>query len=75
MLDILFGETAVKAKAKQFSTGSVGFGYYGKVEIDGERYQVSCNIVRVGSKPSAGETRAPSGAMLGEPSDSATDAQ
>lgn len=69
MLNIRFGETAVSAKGKTFSTGSTGYGYYGKIEIDGERYQVSCNVVKVGSKPQPGETRTASGAILGEPAD------
>jgi hypothetical protein len=45
------------ANAKQFSTGSVGFGANGKVVIDGERYQVSLNIVKIGSKPVALKTK------------------
>jgi hypothetical protein len=69
MLNLKFGDTAVSAKSKQFSTGSTGYGYYGKVEIDGERYQVSCNIVKVGSKPQDGETRNASGSISGEATD------
>lgn len=67
MLNLKFGDTIVTAKRKVFKTGSVGYGHYGKVEIDGERYQVSCNIILIGSKPAEGETRTASGAMLGEP--------
>ena len=37
------------AKAKTFSTGSVGFYASDKVVINGERYQVTCNLVKVGS--------------------------
>lgn len=72
MLNIKFGDVAsLTAKSKQFSTGSVGYGCYGKVEIDGKRYQVSCSMVEIGSKPKAGETRTASGAMLGEPDEAA----
>lgn len=39
------------AQPKRFSTGSEGFWAGGKVSIDGERYQVSINLVRIGSKP------------------------
>jgi len=43
----------LKADAKSFKTGSTGFYAGGKVELDGERYQVSCSIVKLGSKPKA----------------------
>lgn len=42
-------EGDVSAKAKTFSTGSDGFNLNGKVTIGGVRYQVSGNMVRVGS--------------------------
>jgi hypothetical protein len=35
---------------KQFRTGSVGYWAGGKIILDGERYQVSCSIVKIGSK-------------------------
>ena len=38
------------AQAKEFSTGSTGFWAGGKIEVNGKRYQVSCNIVEIGSK-------------------------
>ncbi len=40
-------------KGKHFSTGSVGFFVGGKLTNpeSGERYQVSCNIALIGSKP------------------------
>ena len=51
-LDNGFG--VVTANARTFSTGSTGFYGAGKVVItDDERYQVSVNIVRIGSKPKA----------------------
>lgn len=38
---------------KHFSTGSVGYFYSGKLTNpeSGERYQISCNITLIGSKP------------------------
>lgn len=41
----------ITAPPKQFKTGSRG--YYGnsKLEIDGKRYQVSIQLVEIGSKP------------------------
>ena len=45
----------LKAQTKQFKSGSDGFYAGGKVEIDGTRYQVSCSVVRVGSKPKDSE--------------------
>lgn len=48
------GETLQAADAREFSTGSFGWGFSGKivVEIDGVpvKCQVSCSIVVVGSK-------------------------
>lgn len=40
----------VTANARTFSTGSRGFGSFGKIEIDGQRYQMSLNLVQIGSK-------------------------
>jgi hypothetical protein len=68
MLEIKFGNHgSLTGKPKTFSTGSIGFYAGGKVEIDGKRYQVSCNVIEIGSKPQPGETRTPSGAIVGEP--------
>ena len=39
------------ATAKEFSTGSLGFWAGGKIELNGKRYQISANIVEIGSKP------------------------
>ena len=49
------GRTAtIIADAKQFKTGSRGFYGQGKVEgTDGRRFQVSINIVEIGSKGKA----------------------
>jgi len=50
--DMISGKTSdLVAQPKEFSTGSTGFWAGGKVEIAGERYQVSCNVVLIGSKP------------------------
>lgn len=40
-------------KQKHFSTGSVGYFFSGKMTNpdSGERYQISCNITLIGSKP------------------------
>lgn len=44
---------AVVANAKTFRTGSDGFYGSTKLTIGGERYQVSVQAVRIGSKPDA----------------------
>lgn len=41
----------VQLVEKTFSTGSRGFNANGKVTIDGKRYQLSANLVEIGSKP------------------------
>lgn len=46
------GQTIV-AGAKQFSTGSTGFHGVGKIVLDGAKYQVNVQVVKVGSKPQA----------------------
>ena len=35
------------AKKRTFRSGKEGYGFYGKIEIDGERFQVSCNVVKI----------------------------
>lgn len=40
----------ISADPKIFSTGSHGFYAGGKITVDGKRYQVSCNLVEVGTK-------------------------
>jgi hypothetical protein len=46
----LYKETVTQ---KHFSTGSVGYYVGGKMTnpASGERYQISCNIALIGSKP------------------------
>jgi hypothetical protein len=36
---------------KDFKTGSKGYYTNGKVEVNGERYQYSVQLVKIGSKP------------------------
>lgn len=40
----------VTIRPKTFRTGSKGYYVWGKVVIDGKRYQVSGNLVEIGSK-------------------------
>ena len=40
----------VKMNEKTFSTGSRGYYASGKVTLNGKRYQVTANIVEIGSK-------------------------
>jgi hypothetical protein len=37
-------------KEKEFKTGSTGFHAFGKVLVDGEKYQANLLLVKVGSK-------------------------
>lgn len=67
---------SVIANSRKFSSGARGFGGYGKVEIDGKRYQVSLNVIEIGSakanganghKTAEAESSAPdTGAILAE---------
>lgn len=38
------------AEERTFSSGKNGFGLYGKIEIEGERYQMVVNIVKIEKK-------------------------
>lgn len=50
-VEVAGGTGAIVAEPKQFKTGSTGFYGQGKVKaIDGRRFQVSVNIVEIGSK-------------------------
>jgi len=44
-------EQSVVLNKKTFSTGSKGYNGYGKMQVDEKRYQISINIVEIGSKP------------------------
>lgn len=37
-------------KHKKFSTGSVGFNTSGKMLVDDKKYQITVNVVEIGSK-------------------------
>jgi hypothetical protein len=39
-----------EAKTKEFSTGKKGFGLYGKININGNDYQIVCNIIKLEEK-------------------------
>jgi len=39
----------ITARPKKFSTGSVGFYVWGKVKVEGKKYQLSGNLVLIGS--------------------------
>jgi hypothetical protein len=39
-----------EAEERTFKSGKTGFGVYGKIEIDNERYQVVVNIVKIEKK-------------------------
>ena len=47
------GKVDLPLNERNFSTGSKGYGSYGKVELGGKRYQLSCSIVEIGSKGQA----------------------
>ena len=45
-------ETILDFKEKTFSTGSRGYFAWGKVtDVEGKRFQVTMNIVEIGSRP------------------------
>ena len=53
-LDVDGGSVGATLKPRTFSTGSTGYSGQLKVEgTDGRRYQVSVNVVLIGSKPTA----------------------
>jgi hypothetical protein len=39
----------ITARPKEFSTGSTGYFVFGKVTMDGKRYQLSGNLVEINS--------------------------
>lgn len=49
------------AQPKTFSTGSTGYFASGKLETAQGKYQVTCSIVLVGSKPSGARLAASNG--------------
>lgn len=54
-LSCKFGDQSMEAekrdKENPFSSGSQGYNVSGKVTIGGVKFQVSCNLIAVGSKP------------------------
>jgi hypothetical protein len=46
-LKIMIDDNEEIALRKEFKTGNIGYGFYGKIEIDNERYQVSLNIIKL----------------------------
>lgn len=42
---------------KEFKTGSRGYYANGKIELDGKRYQVQIQLVEIGSKNQASQTK------------------
>jgi hypothetical protein len=44
-------ESVVTIRPKTFKTGSKGYFAFGKVTIDGKRYQLSGFVVEIGSRP------------------------
>jgi len=53
-LEVAGGTATLVAESRTFKTGSRGFYGQGKIQgTDGRRFQVSVNIVEIGSKPQA----------------------
>jgi hypothetical protein len=40
-------EFVTEAPKREFKSGNFGFGFYGKIIIDGQPYQVSLNVVQL----------------------------
>jgi hypothetical protein len=49
-IEIKIDEHEEVAKLRQFSSGNEGYGFYGKLDIGGERFQVSLNVVHLAPK-------------------------
>jgi len=55
-VEVAGGTATIIADPRQFKTGSRGFYGQGKVQgADGWRFQISINVVEIGSKPAAKE--------------------
>ena len=46
-LDIQIGNEKFKAKEKTFKSLKTGYGLYGKLNLNGEQYQMSINIIKL----------------------------
>ena len=53
LLTIKVGEQAVSGEFRTFSTGSKGWYIGGKTIVNGVRCQIACNVIIIGSKPTA----------------------
>lgn len=53
---VVLGEEELFAYPRKFSSGSVGWHLSTKLEVEGERCQVSLSIVVIGTKPKTGQT-------------------
>lgn len=53
------GTVALESALRPFKSGAEGYFVGGKVVIDGLQYQVSCNVIRIGSalEPEADDRR------------------
>lgn len=48
---VMIEETPLIGMIREFSTGSIGYNFNGKVLVDGKKCQVTGNVVIVGTKP------------------------
>lgn len=46
-IEIKIDEIVAKAKARTFKSGKKGYGFYEKIKIETERFQVSLNIIKL----------------------------
>ena len=46
-IEIQIDGEVLKANKREFKSGKDGYGWYGKVHMDGDRYQATVNIVRI----------------------------
>lgn len=49
-IKIKIDEEEFIAEKRTFSSGKEGYGVYGRMGIDGEAYQISCNIINLKKK-------------------------
>jgi hypothetical protein len=49
-IEISIAGRKFKAEKKKFKSGKIGYGLYGKLEIDNAKYQIVCNIVKIAKK-------------------------
>lgn len=46
-IDLKIDKQEFKLKEREFKTGNKGYGFYGKLTIDGKTYQVTMNMVEL----------------------------